>query len=108
MYQESDPSFDLERELGFSTTQMFGYSSDEDSEDDETIVETSQINLIKNLKSDTFDLAGPPIFNPRNQGVHLFAGNFNPPMLQKVNSNGGLFNSSQPQNQSYQMKTTPA
>jgi hypothetical protein len=71
----------LERELGFTTTQMFGYSSDEDSEDDETVVETSQINLIKNLKSDTFDLAGPPIFNPRNQGVHLLPGNFNQPIL---------------------------
>ena len=60
---------------------MFGYSSDEDPEDDETVVETSQINLIKNLKSDTFDLAGPPIFNPRNQGVNPFQGDFNPPVL---------------------------
>jgi len=69
MSQASEPNFDLERELGFATTQTFGYSSDEGSEDDETVVETSQINLIKNLKSDTFDLAGPPIFNPRNQSV---------------------------------------
>ena len=94
MSQASDPSFDLERELGFTTTQMFGYSSDEDSEDDETVVETSQINLIKNLKSDTFDLAGPPVFNPRNQGVNPFQGNFNPPVLQRGNSNGGIFNTS--------------
>ena len=60
----------MEREFGFSTSYQFGYSSDEDTEDDETVVETSQTNLIKNLKSDTFDLAGPPIFNPRHQGLH--------------------------------------
>ena len=59
---------------------MFGYSSDEDSEDDdEALVESSQANLIRNLKSDTFDLAGPPIFNPRNQGLQIMPGGFNLP-----------------------------
>jgi len=52
----------LEQSLGFSRTFEFGYSSDEDSGDEEEIIEQSQKNLIKNLKSDNFDAMGPPIY----------------------------------------------
>ncbi len=87
-------SNELEQKLGFTATYQFSYSSDEESdEDDEAMIETSQANLIKNLKSDTFDQAGPPIFNPRNQGPGSLFGVPNQGIVIRVNPNGGLFNS---------------
>jgi len=56
--------------MGFITTFEFGYSSDEDSADDENLVEESQKNLIKNLKSDNFDLMGIPIYS-KNPGLQV-------------------------------------
>ena len=59
----------LELAMGFTPTFEFGFSSDEDSGDEEAIIEESQKNLIKNLKSDNFDAMGPPIYNKHNNQV---------------------------------------
>lgn len=46
---------------GFTRDFAFGYSSDEDDEVNESILEQSQADLIKSLKGHNFDEMGIPV-----------------------------------------------